>query len=535
MKEQEQVPCSKGVFVHYVPPDTEPETSCSLLSPADVCALVQESVKGGQYTNDASAATHIVVHHEHETTGDVSAVFCSPLWLFASVQAGEWVDPADHSMYRPFGSLSLKGAAAFGMGTITQTGFIGWRRKLVPTLLHCANLSYCRHLIHSDTPQKTCIVIAEDVDTTAAKIVAAKSSNIPVVNLKWLLESLEQWSIQPPQEYSENVPDISLVLKSTNEIKNDTAGMVCDSEDSDGDSSEKGKVVQGGDDEVKLDTNILHKMEGEGKRRRVSVLKKESKPGKEVCEITANVALTSMHADQQKRILERAKERRNVGIIVHPSDENDHGWSSEYSHLVAPQAVTRTQKCLAALAAGIWIVGPKFIDEYGNESKQEESVEQRHEVMYAGSSAVEHGVARHWRLRRQATGHGAFYGLKFAIANVLKDGDAGKRPDRDDLIAIIAAGQGEVVPMSRTMESVDVVIAPSTTKRPSALLKRCIDHGAVCVTPRYVVDWLAMPHTSLDEHVLLSSRRSDAVRALEDGRASLRSNRPTGSSTSVSL
>lgn len=538
---------SKGVVVHYLSPKTHPthpDSSFSLLTPADVAALVQKSLIGGCYSEDVETATHIIVHHKEEASGGfvppstMQPLSCGPLWLFASAEAGEWVDPTSHPMYMPFQSAPVKGAAAFGSGTITQTGFAGWQRKLVPTLLYCANLPYCRHLIHSETPQKTCIVIAEDVDAMTAKTVAAKSAGIPIVNLKWLLDSLEEWCIQPFQEYSQNDPNISLVFKKTDNVEVNTDGMVCDSEESEeshDDGSCKETPKQGREEEPQNEEDPKKKPVDEVGVKRRRLERKESVPSKQCCEVAAHVALTSMHSDQQRSIIQRSKQKEIAGLVVHPSDERDHGWSAEFTHLVAPLAVTRTQKCLAALAAGIWIVRPEFIEDFNKTSNHGECVEERHEIMRAGSSAVETGVARHWRLQRQTTGHGAFYGLKFAISNDLKRSTAGKRPDKEDLVAIIEAGQGEVVPISNNMVAVDVVIAPSTIKRPIAAVKRCINQGAVCVAPGYVVDWLAMPHALLDEHVLLSSRRSDALRAFEKKRASLKESRPTGSSASVSL
>jgi len=61
----------------------------------------------------------------------------------------------------------------------------------------------------------------------------------------------------------------------------------------------------------------------------------------------------------------------------------------------------------------------------------------------------------------------------------------------------------------------DVVVVPLSSSKDSAnadVHRR--DDGAMFVTPMYIVDWIANPHASLDDHVLLKSRRRTHPAAL---------------------
>jgi hypothetical protein len=129
------------------------------------------------------------------------------------------------------------------------------------------------------------------------------------------------------------------------------------------------------------------------------------------------------------------------------------------------------------------------------------------------------GAPAHWRRRRQATCSGAFAGLR-----VLLHCAADELPSAEALAAMIRAGGGEVVKgkapfTASTTAAANLAVLPSRRqaagdKWPEALQAS----GLVCVTPSYLVDWVARPWGVLDEHVVCGRRRGGEVARLEAGR-----------------
>lgn len=146
-----------------------------------------------------------------------------------------------------------------------------------------------------------------------------------------------------------------------------------------------------------------------------------------------------------------------------------HDWAPEVTHVVS-QAPRRNQKCLAAMAAGAWLVGPGWVDacaaagalvpEASEHFGGGEAVlalpllclwrvllplpfclpalatcaqqcaasppaslparQQEPSELGGGSADLEKGAAAHWRRRAAATGQGAFEGLRVLVAPALE-------------------------------------------------------------------------------------------------------------------
>ncbi|KAG7673972.1 hypothetical protein Ndes2526B_g02552 [Nannochloris sp. 'desiccata'] len=224
----------------------------------------------------------------------------------------------------------------------------------------------------------------------------------------------------------------------------------------------------------------------------------------------AHIALSGMHTAEQKDMVEKFSKVKGVEITTSLAGELKHDWQPEFTHIVAP-SLKRNQKCLAALASGAWIVGPEFatvcqeagklVDADAYEVERpvaggSDTFKKKSTSNATGAAGIESGVARFWRMKRAQTGAGAFNGLYFTIVARGLD----EPPSKDDLIAILLAGGGTLVPLS---QQADIVIAGKNCATSSDSVQKQVKGGAMCVNSMYVVDWLAKPSSNLEEHVLL--------------------------------
>lgn len=235
-----------------------------------------------------------------------------------------------------------------------------------------------------------------------------------------------------------------------------------------------------------------------GKSKVLGMTSPDHKPASRV-----HIALSGMHSKEQKIFTEKLD---SIGVAV---SAGSHEHRPEFTHIIAP-ALLRNQKCLSAMAGGGWVLGTTFIDACFEARGIVE--EEPHELQVATTSGVQPTAARHWRLRCQETGRGAFEGLRFAV-----DTDLDERLTAADVRAIIAAGGGTAVPL-KSAKQVDVVVTKTRPAPPNAALLRLMKKGALCVAGGYVVDWVARPTGPLDEHVLFSSRRNKRVLHAETAR-----------------
>lgn len=82
--------------------------------------------------------------------------------------------------------------------------------------------------------------------------------------------------------------------------------------------------------------------------------------------------------------------------------------------------------------------------------------------------------------------------------------------------AIVRAGGGEVVALSAPA---DVLLVSAATAAGSTAAQRQVKAGGAVATAQFVVEWLAHPSASLDQHLLLRSRRSANLAAAEHARS----------------
>ena len=210
-----------------------------------------------------------------------------------------------------------------------------------------------------------------------------------------------------------------------------------------------------------------------------------------------HATLSGMHSPEQRSI------RAQLADIGVKCSAGVHSWSSKFTHVIAP-SVRRNQKCLSALAAGAWLVSPAFVDACVQTGGL--VAEEPYELVTASESsfgAIDAGVARHWRLRKEKTGAGAFEGIRCAVGGQWRGA-----PSRQDIMAIVKAGGGTIV---RHTEPHDVYVLAS----PSPLMKVPVTQGGCIVDRLYIVEWLVFPQKRLDEHLLFDCKRSSLLELLE--------------------
>ncbi|KAJ3295783.1 DNA topoisomerase 2-binding protein 1 [Borealophlyctis nickersoniae] len=133
-------------------------------------------------------------------------------------------------------------------------------------------------------------------------------------------------------------------------------------------------------------------------------------------------------------------------------------WTSECTHLIVAKP-TRTEKCLAALAAGVWCLKPQYVDACSKSGRFVDEPAFEWTSMDAGEAALL-SAPRRWRLQLgnyrdpSASRKGAFEGFKvlLVVENKKKDGfvrvlqaggavvDVGKVPYRNVELDFIRQG-----------------------------------------------------------------------------------------------
>lgn len=71
-----------------------------------------------------------------------------------------------------------------------------------------------------------------------------------------------------------------------------------------------------------------------------------------------------------------------------------------------------------------------------------------------------------------------------------------------------------------TASNIHLVVAPSADAAgKNGTVQRLVRGGAMCVSPKYIIDWLFKPHGSLREHVLLGeAAKGSKIKEMEAAR-----------------
>ncbi|XP_056686266.1 BRCT domain-containing protein At4g02110 isoform X2 [Spinacia oleracea] len=180
---------------------------------------------------------------------------------------------------------------------------------------------------------------------------------------------------------------------------------------------------------------------------------------------------------------------------------DSHQWSYQASHFVVPEPIRRTEKFFAAAASGSWILKTDYLTASSQAGKflPEEPFEW-HKNGLSEDGAISFEAPRKWRLLREKTGHGAFYGMRIVIYGECI------APPLETLKRVIKAGDGTILatspPYTRILESgVDFAIVSPGMPRVDIWVQEFLRHQIPCVLADYLVEYVCKPGYPLDRHV----------------------------------
>lgn len=201
------------------------------------------------------------------------------------------------------------------------------------------------------------------------------------------------------------------------------------------------------------------------------------------------------HKLQRKEFLQVIK--RLKGRVCRDS----HQWSYQATHLIYPDPLRRTEKFFAAAASGRWILKTEYLAACTQEGKflAEEPYEW-HKKGLSEDLAINLEAPRKWRLLRERTGHGAFYGMHIIIYGECI------APPLDTLKRVIKAGDGIILatspPYTRFLNSgVDYAIVSPGMPRVDMWVQEFLRHEIPCVLADYLVEYVCKPGYPLEKHV----------------------------------
>ncbi|XP_074316628.1 BRCT domain-containing protein At4g02110-like [Silene latifolia] len=180
---------------------------------------------------------------------------------------------------------------------------------------------------------------------------------------------------------------------------------------------------------------------------------------------------------------------------------DSHHWSYQATHFIVPEPIRRTEKFFAAAASGRWILKTDYLTACSQAGKflPEEPYEwHKNGLTEDGSISLE--APRKWRLLREKTGHGAFYGM-----NIVVYGEC-IAPTLGTLKCAVKAGDGTILatcpPYTRFLKSgFDFAIVSPGITRADKWVQEFLGHEIPCVSVDYLVEYVCKPGYSLDRHV----------------------------------
>ncbi|KAJ6710586.1 BRCA1 C TERMINUS DOMAIN CONTAINING PROTEIN EXPRESSED [Salix koriyanagi] len=184
---------------------------------------------------------------------------------------------------------------------------------------------------------------------------------------------------------------------------------------------------------------------------------------------------------------------------------DSHQWSYQATHYIAPGPIRRTEKFFAAAASGRWILKTDYLTACSQAGRflEEESYEW-HKNGLSEDGAINLEAPRKWRLLRERTGHGAFYGMRIIIYGECMT------PPLDTLKRVVKAGDGTILatspPYTRSLTSgVDFAIISPGITRADKWVQEFLKHKIPCIVSDYLVEYVCKPGNSLERHVLYNT------------------------------
>ncbi|KAF3617022.1 BRCT domain-containing protein [Capsicum annuum] len=180
---------------------------------------------------------------------------------------------------------------------------------------------------------------------------------------------------------------------------------------------------------------------------------------------------------------------------------DSHQWSYQATHFIVPDPVRRTEKLFAAAASGRWILKSDYLTASNEAGRLLD--EKKYEWYKKGLTedlATDLEAPRKWRLLRERTGHGAFYGMKIIIY-----GDC-IVPPLDTLKRAVKAGDGTILatspPYTRFLNSgVDFAVVDETMPLYDMWVQEFLRCEIPCILPDYLVAYVCKPGYPRDNYV----------------------------------
>ncbi|GMH25756.1 hypothetical protein Nepgr_027599 [Nepenthes gracilis] len=180
---------------------------------------------------------------------------------------------------------------------------------------------------------------------------------------------------------------------------------------------------------------------------------------------------------------------------------DSHQWSYQATHFIIPDPIRRTEKFFAAAASGRWILKTDYLTASSQAGRflPEEPYEW-HKNGLTEDGAINLEAPRKWRLLRERTSHGAFYGMRIVIYGECI------APPLDTLKRVVKAGDGTILatspPYTRFLKSgVDFAIVSPGMPCVDMWVQEFLQHEIPCVVADYLVDYVCKPGYSLERHV----------------------------------
>ncbi|CAH1434172.1 unnamed protein product [Lactuca virosa] len=178
-----------------------------------------------------------------------------------------------------------------------------------------------------------------------------------------------------------------------------------------------------------------------------------------------------------------------------------HQWSYQATHFIVPDPIRRTEKFFAAAASGSWILKTDYLsasNEAGRFLTEEPYEWHKNGLSEDGQINLE--APRKWRLLKEKTGHGAFYGMRIVIYGECI------APTLDTLKRAVKAGDGTIVatspPYTRFLDTgIDYAIVSPGMPHVDIWVQEFIKHEIPCVSADYLVEYVCKPGYPLESHV----------------------------------
>uniref|UniRef100_A0A6N2MWM5 BRCT domain-containing protein n=1 Tax=Salix viminalis TaxID=40686 RepID=A0A6N2MWM5_SALVM len=203
--------------------------------------------------------------------------------------------------------------------------------------------------------------------------------------------------------------------------------------------------------------------------------------------------------------MQRKEYQQVIRLLKGKFCRDSHQWSYQATHFIAPDPIRRTEKFFAAAASGRWILRSDYLTASSQAGRflAEESYEW-HKNSLSEDGTINLEAPRKWRLLRERTGHGAFYGMHIIIYGECIT------PTLDTLKRVVKAGDGTILatspPYTRFLTSgVDYAIVSPGISRADIWVQEFLRHKIPCIVADYLVEYVCKPGYSLDKHVLYNT------------------------------